>query len=138
MSPEQYHAPSILDVEPPYDLNPLSDSDMVPAPEPNHDTDPRLGDPPTLKELVLVNCKSLAPATSSSSPRLSGEDNPLVDLTAMNSVEDQELASPNAELLDFSGKSDFDKLVPSVYTSFPSTESLIFLCSNFILKEVPE
>ncbi|XP_066950824.1 uncharacterized protein [Macrobrachium rosenbergii] len=83
---EQCHAPSVSDVEPPLNKDPV--------PDPDRRADPPPGDPGSLMALIIATCE---PPTSdtSSLPNPSPEDEPLLDQSATPSMGDQELASPD-------------------------------------------
>ncbi|XP_066983781.1 diacylglycerol kinase kappa [Macrobrachium rosenbergii] len=88
-SAEQCKAPSISDGEPPLNEDPV--------PDPDDEVDPPPGDPGPLTALIIATYEPPVPDTSSS-PNPSPEDEPLVDQSATPSLEDQELASPDAEV----------------------------------------
>ncbi|XP_066962229.1 uncharacterized protein [Macrobrachium rosenbergii] len=96
-SPEQCQASSVSDVAPLLTLTTVPGPELVPLPDPNHVTDPPMGDPPNLTELIIANCEPPSPAISSSQSPSSAEDEPLADLNTTPSLVDQELSGWDAD-----------------------------------------
>ncbi|XP_066988203.1 protein enabled homolog [Macrobrachium rosenbergii] len=71
--------------------------ELVPVPDPEHDSDPPTGDPPNLTTIIIAQCEPPTPDVSSSHSLLPAVDDPLAGLGIASFLVDQELSSQDAE-----------------------------------------
>ncbi|XP_066969246.1 uncharacterized protein [Macrobrachium rosenbergii] len=78
-------------------LIPMPGPELVPVKDPEPDTDPPMGDPPNLTDVVIAYCEPPTPDVSSSHSLPPAEDNPLAGLDITPFLVDQELSDQDAD-----------------------------------------
>ncbi|XP_066969207.1 uncharacterized protein [Macrobrachium rosenbergii] len=88
--------PNLAGCTPPSVL-PMPGPELVPVLDPEHDSDPPMGDPPNLTTAIIAQCKPPNPDVSSSHTLPSAEDDSLGGLDIISFLVDQELSGQDAD-----------------------------------------